>query len=291
VVRFWFDFASTYSYLAAMRLEAQARAWEVPVVWQPFLLGPIFEKQGWNDSPFNLNPARGRYMWRDVQRQAESCALPFRKPSAFPRNSVLAARVACVGLGADWLPVFSLAIFRANFEEDRDIADRQVVAAALHAAGQDPEAVLAAATAPEHKGKLREATDRAWALGIFGAPTFEVAGELFWGNDRLEQAFAWYGRLPVACDLSALQPAERARRADLAGRLRAGATETRTLPDGLAVRVREQVMPLAEVEELMGYERRCCPFLRFAARASGGEVVLEITGGAEAQAFLAAEFG
>lgn len=291
VVRFWFDFASTYSYLAAMRLEAQARAWEVPVTWQPFLLGPIFEKQGWGDSPFNLNPARGRYMWRDLERQAAAGALPFRKPSQFPRNSVLAARVGCAALDEPWLPAYARAVFRANFEEDRDIADPAVVAEALRAAGQDPEPAMAAASAPEHKGKLRQATETAWSLGIFGAPSFEVDGELFWGNDRMEQAFGWYGHLPVACDLMALDTTERARRAELADRLREAARDARAVSNGLAMTVPGIAMPRAVVEELLALERRCCPFLTFETQPTGEDLVLEITGGANAQAFLSAEFG
>lgn len=289
-VRFWFEFASTYSYLAAMRVEEQARAWEVPITWQPFLLGPIFAHQGWSDSPFNLNPARGRSMWRDVERTAETYGLPFRKPSQFPRNSVLAARVACAGLGTAWLPTYARAVYRANFEQDLDIADREVVAEALRAAGQDAEATLAAAVAPENKGKLREATDRAWNLGICGAPTFEVRGELFWGNDRMEQAFAWYGRLPIACDLLALDAGDQARRAALADKMRAGTAEVQPLPNGLALRVSAQAMPRVEVEELMALERRCCPFLSFEARDSGADVIIEITGCPDAQAFLTAQF-
>jgi 2-hydroxychromene-2-carboxylate isomerase len=260
------------------------------VAWQPFLLGPIFAKQGWDDSPFNLNPARGRYMWRDVERQAAACALPFRKPSQFPRNSVLAARVGCAALDADWLPDYARAVFRANFEQDRDIADPAVVADALREAGQDAEAAMAAAASPEHKGKLREATEAAWALGIFGAPSFEVGGELFWGNDRMEQAFGWYGRLPVACDLLSLDAAQRARRAELADRLRDAVREVRELPRGIALIVSGAAVPPAHVEELMALERRCCPFLTFAAQRSGDDVVLQITGGPEAQAFVRAQF-
>jgi hypothetical protein len=203
---------------------------------------------------------------------------------------VLAARVACAGLGSSWLPTYARALYRANFEQDLDIADGEVVAEALRAAGQDPEATLAAALARENKGKLRQATDRAWTSGICCAPTFEVGGELFWGNDRMEQAFAWYGRLPIACDLSALDAGEQARRAALADRMRAGTAEVQPLPSGLALRVSAQAMPRVEVEELMALERRCCPFLRFDARDSGADVILEITGCPDAQAFLAAQF-
>src|SRR5262245_44856770 len=66
----WFELASTYSYLAVSRAPEAARAAGVTLVWRPFLLGPIFQKQGWNDSPFNVYPAKGRYMWRDMERLA-----------------------------------------------------------------------------------------------------------------------------------------------------------------------------------------------------------------------------
>jgi 2-hydroxychromene-2-carboxylate isomerase len=90
-LEFWFEFASTYSYPAAMRVEAAARAAGVPLAWRPFLVGPIFRAQGWNDSPFNIYPAKGRYMWRDLERICAQLGLPLRRPSAFPRNGLLAA--------------------------------------------------------------------------------------------------------------------------------------------------------------------------------------------------------
>jgi len=101
-VEFWFDFASSYSYPAALRVEEVARAESVPIVWRPFLLGPIFKAQGWHDSPFNIYPAKGNYMWRDLERLCESLRMPFRKPSIFPRNGVLAAKPS--------LPIFRRAL-------------------------------------------------------------------------------------------------------------------------------------------------------------------------------------
>ena len=94
-VDFWFEFGSTYSYPAAMRIDALAAESRVKISWRAFLLGPIFHEQGWDDSPFNLYPAKGRYMWRDLERICESQGLPLRRPSEFPRNGLLAARVAC----------------------------------------------------------------------------------------------------------------------------------------------------------------------------------------------------
>ena len=99
-LEFWYEFASTYSYLAAMRIEAAAREAGVSVRWRPFLLGPIFAAQGWTTSPFNLFPAKGRNMWRDLQREAGRLGLPpLTRPDPFPQNSLSATRAAILGQG------------------------------------------------------------------------------------------------------------------------------------------------------------------------------------------------
>jgi 2-hydroxychromene-2-carboxylate isomerase len=188
---FWYEFASTYSWLAAERIETLAAPAGVDVVWRPFLLGPIFATQGWTSSPFNLFPAKGRNMWRDMERQCARMGLPpIVRPDPFPQNSLLAARVA-TALPAEMRPHFSRAVFRAQFTQGRSIADREVLAAILQDIGA-PQDAVAAAEAPEGKNALRQATDQAQLLGIYGAPSFTTgSGELFWGNDRLEQAIAW----------------------------------------------------------------------------------------------------
>jgi 2-hydroxychromene-2-carboxylate isomerase len=191
VVQFWFEFASTYSYPAAARIEALAAAHGLIVEWKPFLLGPIFRAQGWNDSPFNLYPVKGRYMWRDLERLCAEYGLPFCRPSVFPRNGLLAARVACIGSDESWGAEFVRAVYRANFADDRDISDSQVIGNVLESLGQDPQQVLVRAQTADNKERLRRQTEEAIALGIFGAPATVVAGELFWGNDRLEQAMRW----------------------------------------------------------------------------------------------------
>lgn len=189
-VDFWFEFASTYSYLAASRIGGVAEAAGVEVRWQPFLLGPIFAAQGWKDSPFNVYPAKGRYMWRDMERLCEGYGLPFRRPSVFPRNGLLAARVACAGLGEPWLPEFVRATFAANFAQDLDIAASETLAGILRTLDVDADGILARAVAPEVKQRLREQTERAGGHGVFGAPSFVVDDELYWGNDRLGEAVA-----------------------------------------------------------------------------------------------------
>ncbi|MGE0735753.1 MAG: 2-hydroxychromene-2-carboxylate isomerase [Alphaproteobacteria bacterium] len=191
-LHFWFEFASTYSYPAAMRVEQAAANAGVPLVWRPFLLGPIFNAQGWNDSPFNIYPAKGAYMWRDLERICAEQNLPLRRSSAFPRNGLMAARVAALHADAPWLPRFVRAVYAANFADDRNIAEPAVVADCLRAAGQDAPAVIGAAQSQAAKDRLRAQTDEAARLGIFGAPTFMVGAEMFWGNDRLETALTWH---------------------------------------------------------------------------------------------------
>lgn len=188
---FWFDFASTYSYPAAMRIEKLAASHGVSISWQPFLLGPIFAAQGWTDSPFNLQPEKGRYMWRDLERLCQAEGIALRRPSQFPRNSLLAARVACRYSDAPWLPDFVRAVYGANFAHDLDISDPAVIGHCITALGQDAAEILAQAQSAESKAKLRAQGEEAARLGIFGAPFFMAGGEPFWGNDRLEQAVLW----------------------------------------------------------------------------------------------------
>ncbi len=192
-LEFWFEFGSTYSYLAAARIEVTAASAGVPVRWEPFLLGPIFAEQGWDDSPFNVYPAKGRYMWRDMERLCWKHGIPLAKPSRFPRSGVTAARVACLAkaMSEPWLPGFVRAVFRANFAEDREIGDAAEVRSILDALGLPGARVVEKSEAPENRGRLREQTRRAVELGVFGAPSFVAGGELFWGNDRLEDALEW----------------------------------------------------------------------------------------------------
>lgn len=190
-MEFWFEFASTYSYLTVMRIEQLASASSVAIGWRPFLLGPIFAAQGWNDSPFNIYPAKGRYMWRDLGRRAHSFGIPFRHPTQFPRNGLLAARVAFLAAREDWCPVFTKAVFQANFAEDRDIGQPAVITAILDSLGKNGKDICERAQSVANKDALREQTDEARQRGIFGAPSFCVGQELFWGDDRLEEAIAW----------------------------------------------------------------------------------------------------
>jgi 2-hydroxychromene-2-carboxylate isomerase len=188
---FWYEFASTYSYPAALRVGALAQARGVDLVWRPFLLGPIFAAQGWRDSPFNIYPAKGRYMWRDVARTCETMGVPFRRPEPFPQASLLAARVA-LALQGDTRADFSRRVYAAEFGEGTSIADRATLASLLAASGVDAAAVLERAESDANKAALKAECARAAQIGIVGAPSIVTSdGEMFWGNDRLEQALDW----------------------------------------------------------------------------------------------------
>ncbi|MBX3480188.1 MAG: 2-hydroxychromene-2-carboxylate isomerase [Caulobacter sp.] len=193
MLEFWYEFASTYSYPAAMRIEGLAAAAGVAVAWRPFPLGPLLHRhQGMTDSPFNVVPVKGRYMWRDMERVCEAEGLPLTHPSQFPRRTLLAARCAVIGLEDGWTPAFSKAVYQANFVADADIGDPEVLRPLLAEVGAAPDAVLEAAQSEPVKARLKDLGDQAGARGVFGSPSFITAdGELFWGNDRLEQALEW----------------------------------------------------------------------------------------------------
>lgn len=187
-IEFWFDFGSNYSYLSMMRIQRLAADAGVRVVLKPFLLGPIFKAQGWETSPFVLQAAKGRYVWRDMERQCQKYGLRWRRPSVFPRNGLLAARVALQGEGTAWEHAFCAQAMLANFADDLEIGDEAVIRAILDGLGLDADALIAAAQGDACKAELRARTAAAQSRGIFGAPMFFVGDEMFWGNDRLEDA-------------------------------------------------------------------------------------------------------
>jgi 2-hydroxychromene-2-carboxylate isomerase len=191
-LEFWYDFASTYSYLSAMRIEALAGDRGVGLEWKPFLLGPIFNAQGWTTSPFNIYPKRGRYMVRDIERISLGRGMSFKLAEPFPQNGLAAARLAMIGAGEGWAPAFTREVYLLQFRDGADISETGTLVKALGAVGQDAERPLAQIQEPAVKDALRAQTEKAAALGLFGAPTFVTEdGEMFWGDDRLEQALDW----------------------------------------------------------------------------------------------------
>ncbi|WP_419906723.1 2-hydroxychromene-2-carboxylate isomerase [Hoeflea sp.] len=190
-IEIWFEFASTYSYLSVSRAEDLLRDAKVDYEWKPFLLGPIFRSKGMETSPFVLDATKGAYMWRDLERRAMHYGLPFVRPPVFPANSLHAARIMTAALGQPWAGLFARAVFSAQFAHGREISDTQVLATALRDCGADPDHWLTLASSDAIKAELRERTQTAHTSGIFGAPSFRVGQELFWGDDRFEDAIAW----------------------------------------------------------------------------------------------------
>jgi len=192
-IEFWYEFASTYSYLAAERIESLAKTADTRVTWRPFMLGPIFKDNGWKTSPFKIYETKGTYMWRDIERCAKIYGLPFHRSSqTFPQNGLQAARVALCLPDGEIRGEFSRKIYRAEFAEGENIAEHHVISAILEGMGLDAAPLFDQAKTPAIKEQLFNNTNEARSKGIFGAPSLITEdGELFWGDDRMEQAFAW----------------------------------------------------------------------------------------------------
>lgn len=187
-IEYWFDFASPYSYLSTLRIEALARERGVRVAWRPLLLGPIFRSAGWESSPFLQQPVKFAWMWTDLARQCARHGLPWRKPSQFPRNSLLPARIALSHSDAPWIATFCTRVFELNFVHDTEMNDVAAMRGVLDALGLPADDLIAQSQSPDAKQALREQTERAAQRGLFGAPSFFVGDDLYWGNDQLEDA-------------------------------------------------------------------------------------------------------
>lgn len=191
IIEFWYEFASGYSHITANRIEELAISNNIEIIWKPFLLGPIFKSQGWDTSPFNIYKLKGKYMWKDLERQCVKYKIRYKRPSVFPRLSLLATRVALITLEQGWCAEFTKRVFAANYIHDLDISDNQIISSIIKDSGRNGKEIIKLSQLPENKLKLRKQVDEAMTKNIFGAPSFIVNGELFWGNDRLEEAIEY----------------------------------------------------------------------------------------------------
>lgn len=190
-IDFWFTMGSTYSYLSVMRLAEIERASGIAFRWRPFHLLLIL--QDMKHVPFADKPAKMRYMWRDLERRAAMHDLPVRVPAPYPaKQSVMANLVAIIGMGEGWGADFVRAAYRRWFQEGEETGSEPNLSLSLRDIGQDPGRVLPLASGPAANERLLAETDAARWLGIFGSPTFVIGEELFWGDDRLEDAINWY---------------------------------------------------------------------------------------------------
>ena len=201
-IEFWFEFGSNYSYLSVMRIENAAREKAVPIIWKPFLLGPIFRAMGMANSPFVLQKEKGAYVWRDMERQCRKYGLQWRRPSTFPRLGVVPSRMALIGADQPWIGAFCRRVMELNFVLDQDINQADRLAPILKGLGLSAGTILDQAQAEPMKQRLRDQTEQARCRGIFGAPTFFVGAEMLWGNDRLDDALLFASERMVASSSS-----------------------------------------------------------------------------------------
>jgi 2-hydroxychromene-2-carboxylate isomerase len=183
---FWFDFGSPAAYLAFTQLPKLEAETDSKAVYRPMLLGGIFQATG-NQSPASV-PAKGAYTFKDFDRFAKRYGVPFNHNPHFPINTLLLMRGA-VGMQQqepERFMAYCSAMFDAIWVASLNMNDPGIVAKALHAAGFDPQALLTLANEPATKEALKTATQEAVTRGAFGAPTFFVDNQMFWGQDRLD---------------------------------------------------------------------------------------------------------
>ena len=185
-VEFYFDVGSPAAYIAWHRLPAICRETGATLQYKPMLLGGVFQATG-NQSPMAV-PAKGRYVHMDLERYAQRHGIPFSHNPFFPINTLTLMRGATavqMREEARLVPYVD-AIYRAIWVDGKNMNDPAVVAAVLHHAGFDPASLLAMANDPQVKDRLKAVTQDAVARGVFGAPTFFVDGQMYWGQDRLD---------------------------------------------------------------------------------------------------------
>ncbi|MBN1204815.1 MAG: 2-hydroxychromene-2-carboxylate isomerase [Myxococcaceae bacterium] len=183
-LEFFFDYASPYSYLASEQVEALAERTGAELRWRLFLLGAVFKATG-NVPPIS-NPSKAGYLGKDLLDWCRYQGLPeLRMPEAFPVNSLKADRLGLVAAEQGRIAAFSHATYRAAFVEGKDLGDPKVLQELARAAGLEPEAALARSETQEIKDALRRNTEEAVSRGAFGAPTFFVGEDMYFGNDRL----------------------------------------------------------------------------------------------------------
>ena len=195
-IDFWFSTGSTYTYLAVSRLPAVAKQSGVRFNWKPFSVRAIMREQ--NNIPFAGKPVKTAYMWRDIERRAASYGLPIKVPAPYPLKEFdLANRLAVLGLAEGWGIDYIQASYRRWFVDGQEPGLEPNLSASLKEVGQDSARVVPLAGADRIGKVYTDATDEARRLGLFGSPTFAVDGELFWGDDRLDDALSWFkhGRL------------------------------------------------------------------------------------------------
>jgi 2-hydroxychromene-2-carboxylate isomerase len=189
-IDFWFSVGSTYTYLSVMRLDEVAGKHGVSFNYRPFSVRVIMVEQ--NNVPFRGKPVKAAYMWRDIERRASARGVPAMLPAPYPLADFdLANQVAILASKEGWCSVYTKAFYRRWFQGGVDASDAGPLAEIIASIGQDSRRVLDASQTQSIVDAYRAATDEARDLNVFGSPTFVVDGEVFWGDDRLEDAISW----------------------------------------------------------------------------------------------------
>lgn len=190
-IQFWFSIGSTYTYLTVARLPPVEAETGLSFDWRPFSVRAIMVEQ--NNIPFRDKPIKAAYMWRDIERRAGKYNLPVKVPAPYPLKEFdLANRVAVLGAREGWCATYVQAAYRRWFVEGLEAGSEPNLSQSIREAGQNPDRVIAQANSEAIGAAYEAATNEARALNIFGAPSFVVGGEIFWGDDRLDDAIAWH---------------------------------------------------------------------------------------------------
>ncbi|WP_299986549.1 2-hydroxychromene-2-carboxylate isomerase [uncultured Ruegeria sp.] len=189
-INFWYSIGSTYSYLTIMRLDDWCEDNDATVVWRPFNVRTIMSEQ--QNIPFAGKPVKSAYMWRDIERRAAKYHIHAKLPAPYPISDLaLANQVALLGMQDGWGIAFTQNLYRIWFEDGLEAGHENAMSEALHRCQQDPRLVLSRARSPDIATALEDETNTAIQLGVFGAPSFVVRDEVFWGDDRLDDALSW----------------------------------------------------------------------------------------------------
>ena len=184
-VEFLFDFGSPTAYLAYTQLPKIAAKCNARIIWRPILLGGVHKASG-NVSPITV-PAKGRWMFKDITRWAKHYGVAFEMNPHFPINTIALMRAAAgvqMKMPDDFLRFVDV-MYKAVWEKPRNMGEPSEVASVLREAGLDADAIFALAGEQPVKDMLKRNSDDAVERGVFGAPTFFVGKEMFFGQDRL----------------------------------------------------------------------------------------------------------
>ncbi|KZY32719.1 2-hydroxychromene-2-carboxylate isomerase [Roseovarius sp. HI0049] len=192
-IDFWYSIGSTYTYLTVWRIEEAARRAGVALRWRPFNVRTVMVAQ--DNIPFLNKPVKAAYMWRDIGRRADRHGLTPRLPAPYPLAGLeLANRVAVLAEEEGWVAAYTRATYRRWFEEGLPAGEEPNLSASIAETGLDPARVIDEAQGEATGAVLEALTEEAMALGVFGSPSFVTGGEVFWGDDRLEDALDWARR-------------------------------------------------------------------------------------------------